>query len=224
MSATPRKPSRYRLAVQCSVSTILQTASMLLATGAAAQPNACDQLKSVLAARIPPAVRGYSMETVPADAPVPPGAKAIGTCGASKILYRRWGGAQPSSRGAGAAEPASAPNAAPLPVLRSMAAASAVPAPAVEPEQALARSASDVVAARPTEALVAEPAQAQRDETRAGKPPLTQQISEFIAEHWRWGWQWVWALVLLPLAACSWAWLAHRRAYDETGLPRGPKL
>ena len=95
---------RRPLAISCTM-TMLQTALLLLAPGAQAQSNACDLLKSELAARIDATgVRGYSLEAVPADTPVPPGAKAIGNCeaGASKILYRRWAAAQPSSADAGA--------------------------------------------------------------------------------------------------------------------------
>jgi hypothetical protein len=35
---------------------------------------------------------------------------------------------------------------------------------------------------------------------------------------------WLWLLLALPLVAWLWAWVSHRMAYDEAGLPRGPRL
>lgn len=61
---------------------------------------------------------------------------------------------------------------------------------------------------------------AQPDRPMQAKIPMTRQASEFMAEYWRW----IAALLLLPVAAWLWAWRAHRNAYDEAGLPRGPKL
>jgi hypothetical protein len=232
---------------------MLQAATMLLAAGAQAQVNPCDQLKGVLAAGIDAAgVRGYTLETVPAGTPVPPDAKAIGTCeaGASKILYRRWGATRPSTGGAGAAGPASAPQVivvpdeqtrrstgvqgdralrpvtatAPSPTLRpisrSNGAASAVATPGHEPEKSPGGSASEVQSVRAIDPAVAQPAQAPLAKTLADKVPLTRQASEFMAENWRW----IWALFLLPIAGWIWVWRVHRSAYDEAGLPRGPKL
>jgi len=37
-------------------------------------------------------------------------------------------------------------------------------------------------------------------------------------------WPWILALLALPAAVWLWAWQAHRSAYDEAGLPRGPKI
>lgn len=37
-------------------------------------------------------------------------------------------------------------------------------------------------------------------------------------------WPWVLAALLLPAAAFGWSWHARRSAYDEQGLPRGPKI
>ena len=232
---------------------MLQATSMLLAAGAQAQANSCDQLKGVLAARIDASgVRGYTLETVPDGTPVPPDAKVIGTCqgGAGKILYRRWGASRPSSGGAGAAGPASAaqaivvpdaqtrrspgvqsvrasqpvpasaPRPAPQPVSRSNGAAPAVPAAGHEPEKALGSSASEVDAARAVDRAIAQPAQVELAKNLEVKVPLARRASEFMAENWRW----ILALVLLPVAGWIWAWRAHRSAYDEAGLPRGPKL
>jgi hypothetical protein len=52
-----------------------------LAGDGRAQASACDRLKAVLGARIgATGVRGDGPEAVPSGAPVPPAAKAIGTC------------------------------------------------------------------------------------------------------------------------------------------------
>jgi hypothetical protein len=107
----PRAMLERRPAAAICTVTMVQTAMLLLAPDAQAQSNACDLLKSELAARIEATgVRGYSLEDVPADTPVPPGAKAIGNCegGARKVLYRRWAAVQGSSADTGAAVPASA--------------------------------------------------------------------------------------------------------------------
>ena len=42
----------------------------------------------------------------------------------------------------------------------------------------------------------------------------------FVQAHW----PWLLALLLLPAAGFAWAWQARRSAYDEQGLPRGPKI
>jgi hypothetical protein len=67
---------------------------------------------------------------------------------------------------------------------------------------------------------VEPPAPVQPAQAVVAKVPLARQASEFMAENWRW----VWALLFLPIAAWAWAWHAHRSAYDEAGLPRGPRL
>ena len=209
--------------------TMLQVASMLLAAGAEAQVNPCDQLKGVLAARIDASgVRGYTLETVPAGTPVPPDAKAIGTCGAgaSKILYRRVGATRPSSDGPDAARPASTPQAIVVPNEPAASATSPTPrrvsrsneaASAVAPPPG---NASEVETVRGVDRAVAQPEQIPLDKTAVAKVPLALQASEFMAEHWRW----IGALVFALIAASIWVWQAHRSAYDETGLPRGPRL
>ena len=245
---------QHRLAAGCCVLAVLQAASLFLADGAQAQTHACDLLKGVLAARIDASgVRGYTLEAVPAGSPVPPDANAIGTCeaGKNKILYRRWGATQPSPGVAGSAEPASAaqaigvpdaqtrrspsvqgdralrpvvpasaPSPTPRPVSRSNGPASAVPAPGHGLEESLGGSAGAVEAVRAIDMAVAQPAQVQLDKNIVVKVPLARQASEFMAENWRW----IWALVLLPVAGWIWVWRVNRSAYDEAGLPRGPKL
>jgi len=224
---------------------LLQVASMLLAAGAQAQANRCDQLKGVLAARIDASgVRGYTLETVPAGTPVPPGAKVIGTCeaGASKILYRRWGATRPSSDDPDAARPASTPQAVVLPTEQTRRSPgvqgdrSLRPAPASAPgptPRPVSRSneaasavapppgnASEVETVGGVDRAVAQPQQIPLDKTAVAKVPLARQASEFMAEHWRW----IGALVFVLIAASIWVWQARRSVYDEAGLPRGPRL
>ena len=207
---------------------------MLLADSAWAQSSACEQLKATLSARVDAAARGFSLEDVPADTPVPPGAKSIGTCegGARKILLRRGSGAT-SSGAASAAEPASAPPVATAPAERirrtaeaqrerpsPAAAASAAPAPEIETPRAAA-SAGSVAVVRAMDASVVHPAPARLDESAVERGAPGPGAFEFVRRHW----QWMLALLLLvALAWPLWSWLQHRRAYDEAGLPRGPKL
>ena len=185
---------------------------VLLAMDARAQTPACDQLKSALPARLPGDPRGYTLEAVPAGAPVPPGAKVIGTCsgGAYKVLFSRRVGAPASPVVASAVGPASAPVVMVRPAPRPAEVASAAPAPppprreTVAASSAGASAAAAVVTSAP---VVAAPA---ADEASPG----------FIAQYWRW----MLALILLPIVAWLWAWIAHRRLYDAKGLPRGPRL
>ncbi|MBC7996094.1 MAG: DUF1161 domain-containing protein, partial [Rhizobacter sp.] len=95
----------------------LAAASILFTSGAQAQTPACDMLKNTLAARIDPSIRGFTLETVAGDAPVPPGAKVIGTCegNAYKILFRRGGDTRPAPFGGSAPAPAPTPKPAPAP-------------------------------------------------------------------------------------------------------------
>jgi hypothetical protein len=238
------------------VLTTLHVASLLLADGAHAQANACDQLKEVLAARINSGIGTYSLEAVPAGTPVPPGSKVIGTCegGARKILFRRGGAAPPSSDVASAAGPASAPqalaaptepkrrspdvqrdralplvpasapasasSASPRPVSRSVGAASAAATPVAEREKSPNAMDSASSAAPSVDPVLNPPAPSGLDETSVSKIPLRQRAAEFIGRYW----QGFLAVALVLLAAVLWAWFSHRSAYDEAGLPRGPKL
>lgn len=245
INAVPiRRPARWhQLAARCGGLVMAPAASMFVATGAQAQADPCEQLKSVLAARIPPEVRGYSMETVPANAPVPPGAKAIGNCGANKILYRRFGGSSPppvasasiasapigrttKPTPASAPAPIAAPAPVPLPAAvpppapRPVEAAPIMAAPKPAPVQASASRVADKVAAPNAEAVASQAAPPPLDQPRAASPPLTQRVTAFFAT----GWRWIGVLLLLPLTGWLWAWVAHRRAYDAAGLPRGPRL
>lgn len=204
-------------------------ALLALAGTAHAQSAGCDQFKATLAARIDPGIKGFSLDIVRADAPMPAGAKVFGTCdgGAYKILFRRGGNTRPAAAEASAVAQAPVPQAAPVPpappeqpakpVKPATAAVPALtpqgiarlvePAPAPEPA---APAALAPAASAPNDALVS-PQEAQ---------PELASATDFIGGKW----QWLWALVLLPFAAWLWAWIAHRRAYDEAGLPRGPKI
>ena len=230
---------RHHLAVKLCTLATLQAASMLLAPSAQAQSYACTQFSDTLAARIDPSIRGFTLETVPADAPVPAGAKVFGTCdgGAFKVLFRRGGNTRPVPSGASAAAPAPraavvadkpAPAPAPLPsptpppAPLSTAAAPAAPPPSREPEKPVGSNPSDAAAARTTEPAVAaaEPAPADSDKTSDAKASSALEEPGFMARYW----PWILALLALPVAVWLWAWQAHRSAYDEAGLPRGPKI
>jgi hypothetical protein len=93
----------------------------------------------------------------------------------------------------------------------------------------VAVSASPVVAPRPVErSVAAAPPAPARPAVRVPPEeaaivtavPAAAEEPDFMAENWRW----LCALLLLPIAAGLWAWWAHRNAYDEAGLPRGPRL
>ena len=105
--------------------------------------------------------------------------------------------------------PTASPSAAGLPK------AAAVIAPAV------ATSASSIEAVPAVDervAVAAQPAPAEPPEGEA--LPFSQRATAFATGNW----PWMSALLLLPLALWLWAWRTHRSAYDEAGLPRGPKL
>jgi hypothetical protein len=242
----------HRLAAQCWVLTMLQAATMVLAASPQAQANACDQLKAVLAARIDVSgVRGYTMEAVPAGTPVPPDAKAIGTCesGARKILYRRWGATQASPGAANTAGPGAAPQAVVMPdeqtrrppgvqgerTLRPVPASAPSPAP-----QPVARS-SEAALAVPTPGHVPEKSTtggAGEVEAVPVDPAVVQPVplntdatlevkaplARQAAAFMAANWRWIGALVLLVVVGWIWVWRAHFSAYDKAGLPRGPRL
>lgn len=213
--------------------TLLTLAALLLSQGAQAQGSACDQLKATLAARIDPSIRGFALDTVPAATPVLSGAKVIGTCegGAYKILFRRSGGA-PSPNGSAAVVegPASTP-------ATSRATAAAIkPAPIKPPADenasvppkplvSVVGAAAPASAAAATMTYAIEPAAAPPapvvpDPTPADSPSLAQRASAFFS-HYGYGFA---ALALVILGPALWRWFAHHRAYDASGLPRGPRI
>jgi len=193
--------SAWRAATHVAVA----LAAALCADGALAQTSACDRFKATLAERISP---GFTLEAVPANEVLPPGAKVVGTCegGARKILLRRPG----SAASASAVTPAPAPQAVAAPV----APAPMTPVAAVEPkpDPRPVETAAPAVAPAPPQSLP-EPAAAAPEPA----DPRTEQ-----------GWTryvpWLIAPLLVLLAGALWAWIAHRRAYDAAGLPRGPRL
>jgi len=115
------------------------------------------------------------------------------------------------------------PVAAPLPTPAVAAAPAPAPAPAPPPAitPAVATSARGIAAVPAVDERVAVAAQPVPVEPPAGDTlPFSQRATSFAAGNW----PWMSALLLLPLALWLWAWRAHRSAYDEAGLPRGPKL
>ena len=199
-------------------------AAMLLAAAARAQTSASDQVKSTLAARFEASgVRGFSLEAVPADTPQPADARVIGNCegGAYKVLYRRWGGsAGPAASAITPAAPASAARPAERP---ARTAAASAPSPAPPPAQAAPRPKTDAAPSggRASEVVAAPlPAPTPARVAPVAPPPPVEAPS--IERPWPWSW--IGALALLVLAVGFWRWRAHRSAYDEAGLPRGPRL
>lgn len=79
-----------------------------------------------------------------------------------------------------------------------------------------AAAASDIALA----ASAVEPAQAAEAKPTDTGPLMSERAAEFFSGNWRW----ISALALIPLLALLWAWRTHHSAYDEAGLPRGPKL
>jgi hypothetical protein len=199
--AASRRPRRAARHVAVAVAAL---AALLPAAGAHAQTSACDRLKASLAERISPGAGGYTLEAVPAGDAVPPGAKVIGTCegGARRILLRRPGTAAspPTVAAARETQPVAAPAAAAVP-----AAIAVDPKPDARAEDTPAPSPAPVPAQAPPVATI-EPT----------GPAAEQRWTRYAP--------WVLAPLLMLLGAALWAWIAHRRAYDAAGLPRGPRL
>ncbi len=246
MAATFLTNNTRRSATAIGLRHALAAASVLLAGGSQAQTPACDQLKNTLAARIDPSIRGFTLETVRGDAPVPPGTKVIGTCevNAYKILFRRGGDTRPAPFGGSATAAAAAPKPAPAPPPKPAPApvpppppppppapvAKPTPTPASSPSVALPPapkpepeklSVTEVVAARSlAPAVTTPPVPTQLNTVPTATAEPSPRGTGFLARNW----QWILALVTLPLLAWAWLWYVHRRDYDEAGLPRGPRL
>lgn len=217
--------ARIKLCARSGALAAMQAVSLFLGTDARAQSSACEQLKSTLSARFDASgVRGYVLEAVPADAPVPPDARVIGNCdaGRTRMLYRRGAGKQAAPAptvevvGAGRAAPVveAAPPVAPPPAPPSPLPAPAPPPPLPPPISLSTPQPDDA----PVTLLAPAPQTPQPDS--AARLPLAQRVSELASANWHW----LLALLLVPAAGWLWAWLAHRSAYDKSGLPRGPKL
>jgi hypothetical protein len=240
-SVTAARPALLALAAA--------TGLLLAGAPARAQIGACEDLKARLAQRISGGPGSYVMEAVPAATAVPPGVKVIGTCGggAWKVLFRR-GSAPIVLDGATSAPTASlspsssqgASSPAPKPTRAEAARADATasaPAPGAASRQESARTArspappvTPPVPAAPVLPLPAEPVAPVSEATASSPGTLDAAVSDTSTPD---GWRtlverhrlWLAAgLVGLPLAAWLYAWVARRRAYDEQGLPRGPRL
>jgi hypothetical protein len=238
----------------CRIGTALVSAagmSMLLAAGAQAQASPCDDYKAVLAARFESAgVRGYSLEVVPASAPVPPGAKVIATCeaGARKFVYRRWGAARASTSNAAAASAVQAPAVAAAPPgrlppgAREGRVSTASPASALAPGLPSAPPAKEApTAAAVTAAATAKPPVGSASEVATAIPIARSVVAPPAPASTETGadtaltptqraagfgaahWQWI-AVALVALASGIWLWRNYLSAYDRDGLPRGPSL
>jgi hypothetical protein len=176
---------RHRLTVSLRLGQL--AASLCFATTAQAQSHSCELLKQTLAARIPPEIKGYSMEDVPARTPVPAGGKVIGTCegGARKVVYRRFGG-PPLVAADGTAPPASAAApapakppvaAAPPPPPRPVAASAPAPKPPPAPASAAVRAPVPPPAKPLPTAASAAPAPKPAPAAAPAAPPVPTKVT-----------------------------------------------
>jgi hypothetical protein len=204
-----------------SILAIAPFASFVLIAGAQAQGSTCEQFKTALAARIDPSIRAYSLEIAPKSAPVPPGAKVIGTCegGAKKILLRRGGQAQieavPAASAAAPTLTAAATSVRPEP---RPSATPKVDAPSPPAERTAVSGMPQAAPPSVAASSLAMTAPATNEPEAA--PSFTDQASGFVRKHW----PWLAAILVVPILVWLRAWLAYRSAYDASGLPRGPKL
>jgi hypothetical protein len=229
--------------------------SMLVAASPPAQASACDDYKAVLAARFESAgVRGYSLELVPANAPVPPGAKVIATCegGARKFLYRRWAAAGASTAGAASAAPAASaaraaavadapPRRAPpgareerVPAALAASAPAPVSPPVPRSKEAATVAVMAATPAKPVVGSASEVVAANPIERSVVAPPAALKAetaadtavtpTQEASGFAARYWPWIGALALLALAGGLWLWRSYFSAYDKDGLPRGPAL
>jgi len=200
----------------------MPVAAVFLTADVHAQSSSCEQFKAVLAARVDPGIRGFTLDAVPASAPVPPGAKVFGTCdgGATKILFRRGGNTRAGAavtRASGVASPS--PVAAASAVPARVAASASVPGAALKPERvkpAVAPAPAMASATPVAEPVVAEAPYPGDEQVGSWRQRVTDLSSAY--------WAWLASALLLPLAGVLWAWRTHHRAYDKAGLPRGPRL
>lgn len=219
---------------------VLAAAVLALAAGAAQAQSSCEQFRDKLAERIEAGAKGMALEIAAGSVAVPSGAKVVGTCegGARKVLLFRspaaaaaWAGsvgggaagasapppagaktverAAPAAAAASKAEPAARP-----PVVETPAATrvETAPAPAVATAPVPTQPASAAI--EPSVARDADPS------SSAAATPLATRVADWFKLRWPW---FVVPLALL-IAAGLWAWIAYRRAYDDYGLPRGPRL
>ena len=251
-----RVDAALRAGAGCALHAVaLPMATFVLATSAHAQASPCDDYRAVLEARFEAAgVRGYSLELVPASAPVPPGAKVIANCegGARKFVYRRWGGAGASSSAAASAvraasaaaaavdatarqlppgaqgtrtpTPAPASAAAAVPVARASQARAATADTLAKPATPLTARASEPASVRPTERV----AEGTVVVTPAAAAPVDAAASKAATADQRASalatTHWPWFAALAALVGGLWLWRTRFSGYDKDGLPRGPRL
>jgi hypothetical protein len=200
-------------------------AALLIAPQTRAQSSACDQLKAKLSARIESSIRSFSLEAVTAGTPLPPGAKAIGTCdgGAYKILLLRSGSASSATASSRPVPVASAaPTVSPVVQVQTPEPPSpraSAPASAVFASNFTAAPAATAVAAIPAvaPALVSP---ARPEETQTDQRPSATRAADVMRPYWHV----IAATVVMLFAAMVWVWLLRRRTVDTAGLPRGPKI
>jgi len=212
--------------------------ALLLGAGAArAQGEGCEQFKAQMAARIESrGIRGYSLEYVPGNAPVPSGASVFGTCegGAWKLVYRRFAVA-PAAAGAAASAAAPAPARAPAPTPAPTPTPAPPPAPKPAPPPAPPPPAPSPAPApapmpAPAPAVINTPLAAAEPAPSPSPPAATAAASAGHAdpaasEDGPVLSSLLWLLALgAPLVVALGAWIAYRRHYDDAGLPRGPRL
>jgi len=200
-------------------------ASLLLASQTHAQSSACEQLKAKLSARIESSIRSFTLEAVTAGTPLPPGAKAIGTCdgGAYKILLLRSGSASSvaaTARPLPIANPApAASSVVPVQVQAKVQVQAQVQMHAPESPSPRASAAVKAIPAAPA-APSALTSSTASEAAQTNGLPLSNRAPELVRQYWHV----CAAIVLTLLAATVWAWLRHRRSLDTAGLPRGPKI
>lgn len=178
---------------------------------AGAQTPACELLKEQLGGRFEAnGVRGFTLEAVPVDTPVPEGTRVVGNCeaGRYKVLFRR--GAD------GSAPPRAASTA---PAATGTAAAPAVPATSKAPPKAAAKAAS-----APDTAAPADPAEARRRAVERATARLAQAEFRFeVPEAIDLGASATVRLVPAGGAGASWLQAALQSpAGDDAGAPAVP--
>lgn len=128
--------------------------------------------------------------------------------------------ATPTPRPTPTPTPTPTPKPTAAPTLAPTAAPTPSPVPTSRPTPAAAVPANSVSEQEPSGAARATVAEVQAEQPAEVGASLGERFLALLTRHW----QWVLALVGLPLAVMLGMWIAHRRAYDSAGLPRGPKL
>lgn len=225
----------------------------LAGASAEAQTPGCDKFKAELGERIQKRSGPVTIESVPSSEPLPPGARVVGNCsgGAWKLVLKRGGpsaprqaAAAPTTAAASAADASQADERRAVPaaggaskavvaVRAPLAASAAVSgasstataAAASEPQLPAAGTASAPASSAPASGIgdVAETPDAREpaEPLAAAEPDAPDGEWPRRAPVWLWGAGGVIGLLVLVLLG---RWISHRRAFDSSGLPRGPKL